>query len=125
MNISVLLEAARAVIANWSSGDLAAAVRDLEAAVQENTLQAAEVFGQKKKRLQCPACGNTEEFRYAEYVTETRSIDGIDDGTLYIHSDTEICTEDPGDVRRLECRKCLAELAIPEGLELDFVVGGD
>lgn len=101
-----------------------------------DVIAAPAIYDAVKKTLTCPHCGfegiiggeaqegehSSEPFRYLEDIVNHRDVEGIDEnGALRIDSFYESGEGyDDGDNLRLECRKCLAECALPAGLEIEF-----
>ncbi len=81
-------------------------------------------------KLTCPSCGwdgsedgrHGPRFTYLEEVTNERPVVGLNEaGVLQIDGRDHLGVEDAGANHRLQCGNCLAEFALPEGLDVDFV----
>lgn len=71
--------------------------------------------------IACPHCGNDDlrQIEYAEDVISTRTLERLEDGTLYYSPDSYEWVEF-GENHRLSCKKCSKDFPIPEGLNLDI-----
>ena len=86
---------------------------------------ALESFRTAPEELSCPECGNTidgEGFSYVEDISNTRSVNSYEDGTLEIEGYYETCDGDGnGTNPRLFCNHCSHEWPIKDAIGTEFV----
>ncbi len=114
-----LEHAARNVIANWDSGDLAAAVRQLEAALPEALEPAHIVDGE----LHC-SCGHVGLPRLSEHGYDvTHDLVAIEGNQISARGWDGNSSDigEMGEYYTLECRECYESYALPADFEIDWI----
>ena len=115
-----LQHAARMVIDNWSSGDLAAAVNALEEALDASLLETADVSG---GTLHCPCGANRAPILVEHGYTLGHDLQEIVGDRIVAkgwNGDSNRMSED-GESYALECSGCQREYGLPEGMEVTWI----
>jgi hypothetical protein len=73
--------------------------------------------------LECPFCGNPDDFHYEEDIVNSRAVNGISDDGEQLEVEGYYETEggDDGDDGRLLCGGCYENLNTPSKLGIDWV----
>lgn len=133
MEMTNLQHAARNVIDNWASGDLAGAVNQLEEAFDASYFDEAKILEVQAgdelpavRMLQCAneACGHIGLPKLVEHGHQvTHRLVTIHDDEIQAEgwdgSSSDV--SDDGEFFTFDCAKCGAQYALPEGMEVNWL----